>query len=105
MRATRYTARFPTGVPTMAEREFDNYLARSGATLEGSRYSAWLAITPRGHGFPAYYAICENRSFRDKDKAEQAAADALAALLDAGEDSTPVFPDGYTGFADDAHPA
>ena len=37
----------------MAERVFDQYLVRSGATLEGSRYTAFLAITPRsGHGFP-----------------------------------------------------
>ena len=87
----------------MAEREFDNYLARSGATLEGSRYSAWLAVTPRRHGFPVYYAICENRSFRDPAKAEQAAADALEALLGLEEDGTPVFPEGYTGFADEVH--
>lgn len=84
----------------MAEREFDNYLASSGATLEGARYSAWLAIKPRRHGFPVYYAICENRSFREQAKAEQAAADALAALLALEEDGTPVFPENYTGFAD-----
>ena len=85
----------------MAEREFDNYLARSGATLEGSRYSAWLAITPRRNGFPMYYAICENRSFRDKTLAETAAAKALAAMLGLEEDGTPIFPEGYTGFDDD----
>ena len=85
----------------MAEREFDNYLARSGATLEGSRYSAWLAIAPRGHGFPAYYAICENRSFRDKTVAETAAAKALAEMSGLEDDGTPIFPEGYTGFDDD----
>jgi hypothetical protein len=85
----------------MAEREFDNYLARSGATLEGSRYSAWLAITPRRNGFPMYYAICENRSFRDKAVAEAAAAKALADMLGLEDDGTPVFPEGYTGFDDD----
>ena len=58
----------------MAEREFDNYLARSGAALEGSRYTAYLAVTPRRHGFPIYFAICENRSFRDKGLAMSAAA-------------------------------
>jgi hypothetical protein len=85
----------------MAEREFDNYLARSGATLEGSRYTAYLAIIPRGNGFPTYYAICENRSFRDKDVANTAAAKALTDMLDLEPDGTPVFPDGYTGFDDD----
>lgn len=85
----------------MAEREFDNYLARSGATLEGSRYSAWLAVTPRGNGFPMYFAICENRSFRDKSVAETAAAKALADMLGLEADGTPIFPEDYTGFDDD----
>jgi hypothetical protein len=90
----------------MAERSFDHYFVRSGASLEGSRYTAWLAVTPSsGSGFPTYFAICENRSFRDKDKAEQAAADALAALIEVEEDGTPVFPDDYTGFVDDPKPA
>ncbi len=86
----------------MAEREFDNYLARSGATLEGSRYTAYLAVTPRKSGFPMYFAICENRSFRQKDIAETAAAKALADMLVVWKrDGTPIFPDGYTGFDDD----
>lgn len=85
----------------MAERAFDDYLARSGATLEGSRYAAWLAITPRAHGFPVYYAICENRSFRDKAVAEAAAAKALSDMLGLESDGTPVFAEGYTGFDDD----
>ncbi|HWX65643.1 MAG TPA: hypothetical protein VNZ27_04360 [Rhodanobacter sp.] len=85
----------------MAEREFDNYLARSGATLEGSRYTAYLAVTPRKSGFPMYFAICENRSFRDKSIAETAAAKALADMLGLEDDGTPIFPDGYTGFDDD----
>jgi hypothetical protein len=84
----------------MAEREFDDYLARSGVTLEGSRYAAWLAITPRGHGFPVYYAICENRSFRDTEIAETAAAKALADMTGLEADGTPIFPDDYTGFDD-----
>jgi hypothetical protein len=85
----------------MAERHFDRYLVRSGATAEGSRYTAWLAVSPHeGRGFPVYYAICENRSFREEAKAEQAAADALAAVLALEDDGTPVFPEGYTGFAD-----
>ncbi len=88
----------------MAERTFDNYLARSGATLEGSRYTAYLAVTPRGHGFPVYYAICENRSFRARDLAEAAAAKALAEMSGLEDDGTPIFPDGYTGFDDEAAP-
>jgi hypothetical protein len=86
----------------MAERVFDQYLVRSSATLEGSRYTAFLAITPRsGHGFPVYYAICENRSFRAQDIAEVAAAKALTDMLGLEADGTPIFPDGYTGFDDD----
>ena len=86
----------------MAEREFLDYTVRSGASLEGSRYTAWLSVMPHGHGFPVYYAICENRSFRHQDVAERAADDALAAVLALEEDGTPVFPDNYTGFADEA---
>jgi len=91
----------------MAEREFPDYTVRSGASLEGSRYTAWLSVLPHGHGFPVYYAICENRSFRRQDVAERAADDALAAVLALEEDGAPVFPDNYTGFADDtpANPA
>jgi hypothetical protein len=86
----------------MAERMFDRYRVRSGATLEGSRHTAWLAVTPLGHGFPVYYAICENRSFREQATAEEAAAAALDALQGLEDDGTPVFPDDYTGFDDDA---
>jgi hypothetical protein len=86
----------------MAEREFQDYTVRSGASLEGSRYTAWLSVLPHGHGFPVYYAICENRSFRQRDVAERAADDALTAVLALEEDGTPVFPDGYTGFDDEA---
>ena len=84
----------------MAAREFDNYLVRSGTTLEGSRFTAYLAVTPRKHGFPMYFAICENRSFRDKDIAEAAAAKALADMSGLESDGTPIFPDDYTGFDD-----
>ena len=84
----------------MAEREFDNYLVHSGATLEGSRYTAFLVVTPRRHGFPAYFAICENRSFRDKTIAETAAAKALADMQGLEQDGTPIFPEDYTGFDD-----
>lgn len=84
----------------MAERTFEHYAARSGASLEGSRYTAWLAVTPRAGGFPVYYAICENRSFREREPAEQAAARALADMQGLEDDGTPVFPEDYTGFDD-----
>lgn len=87
----------------MAERHFDRYVVRSGASAEGSRYTAWLAVSPQdGRGFPVYYAICENRSFREQDVAEAAAAKALDDLVGLEDDGTPVFPEGYTGFDDDA---
>ncbi|HWU77372.1 MAG TPA: hypothetical protein VN043_12780 [Rhodanobacter sp.] len=85
----------------MAEREFNNFLVRSGAALEGSRYTAYLAVTPRRHGFPVYFAICENRSFRDKTVAATAADKALADMIGLEPDGTPIFPEDYTGFDDD----
>ena len=89
----------------MAERAFDDYLVRSGATLEGSRYTAFLAITPRSRqGFPVYFAICENRSFRAQDVAEAAAAKAMQDMLGLEADGTPVFAEGYTGFDDQDPP-
>ncbi len=85
----------------MAERDFDHFIARSGATLEGSRYTAYLAVTPRRNGFPMYFAICENRSFRDQTIAETAAAKSLNEMTGLEDDGTPIFPEGYTGFDDD----
>jgi hypothetical protein len=98
-RHERYTAPLPQENP-MAERRFDQFHVRTGASREGSRYTAWLAVTPLAGGFPVYYAICENRSFRDQDAAEAAAAKALAELPGLEEDGTPAFPDDYTGFDD-----
>lgn len=86
----------------MAERTLDRHHVRSGATRDGSRYTAWLAVTPTAGGFPSYFAICENRSFREREVAEAAAAKALADLVALEDDGTPVFPEGYTGFDDDA---
>ena len=87
----------------MAERTFDNHVVRSSAVLEGSRYTSLLAVSPRsGQGFPIYYAVCENRSFRAMDAAERAAAKALEDLTGLEADGTPVFPDGYTGFDETA---
>ena len=83
----------------MNEREFDAFIARSGAALEGTRYTAYIAVHARsGKGFPVYYAICENRSFRDQELAEVAAAKALAAIETLETDGTPVFPEHYDGF-------
>jgi hypothetical protein len=87
----------------MTERLFDDYAARATAVAEGSRFTSCIVVTPRGRtGFPVYYAVHEHRSFRDRELAEQAAARALAAIMSLEEDGTPVFPDGYTGFEDDA---
>lgn len=90
----------------MAERILDHWLIRSSATLEGARYTALLSVSPQaGNGYPVYYAVCENRSFRSQEAAEYAAAKALADLVGLEVDGTPVFPDGYTGFDDPAPPA
>lgn len=85
----------------MTERLFDDFTVRSTAVAEGSRFTACIVVTPRArHGYPVYYAVCENRSFRQEEQAEQAAARALAAILSLEGDGTPVFPEGYTGFDD-----
>lgn len=89
----------------MAERTFDHHVVRSSAAAEGARYTALLAVSPRtGQGYPIYYAICENRSFRTREAAELAAAKALADMAGLEADGTPVFADGYTGFDDVADP-
>jgi hypothetical protein len=76
-------------------------VVRSTAVAEGSRFTACIVVTPLGrHGYPVYYAVCENRSFRQEEQAELAAARALAAVLSLEGDGTPVFPEGYTGFDD-----
>ncbi len=85
----------------MAERLYDTYRVHTSTVLEGSRYTALLAVTPAGaHGFPVYYAICENRSFRTNEAAQAAADKALADMTGLEADGTPQFPDGYTGFDD-----
>jgi hypothetical protein len=86
----------------MTERLFDDYVVRSTAVPEGSRFTACIVVTPTArNGYPVYYAVCENRSFRDEQVAEEAAAKALAAILSLEGDGTPVFPEGYTGFDDE----
>ncbi|MEO7073284.1 MAG: hypothetical protein ABI300_10120 [Rhodanobacter sp.] len=86
----------------MAERVCDSFRVRSSTVLEGSRHTALLSVTPQaGHGFPVYYAVCENRSFRTSEVAQAAADKALADMTGLEADGTPIFPDGYTGFDDD----
>lgn len=87
----------------MTDRLFDDYKVHATAVAEGSRFTACLVVTPRERtGYPVYYAICENRSFRERELAEQAAGKALAAIVSLEGDGTPVFPDDYTGFDDPA---
>ena len=86
----------------MTERLFDDYVVRSTAVAEGSRFTACIVVTPTArNGYPVYYAVCENRSFRSEEQAEEAAAKSLAAVLSLESDGTPVFPEGYTGFDDE----
>jgi hypothetical protein len=89
----------------MTERLIDQFRIRATAVAEGSRFTACLVVTPHGRGgFPVYFAICENRSFREEERARQAAEKALQDIVSLEEDGTPVFPEGYTGF-DDEPPA
>ncbi|WP_201312727.1 hypothetical protein [Dyella sp. EPa41] len=90
----------------MTDRLFDDYAVHATAVAEGSRFTACLVVTPRArHGYPVYYAIAENRSFRERERAEQASAKALAAIIGLEGDGTPIFPDDYTGFDDPLPPA
>jgi hypothetical protein len=88
----------------MAQREFPGFTLRSSATREGSRYTALLASYPANGSFPSYFAVYENRSFRDEASAAQAADKALGLVLGVDEEGAPAFADGETGF-DDAPPA
>ncbi len=89
-------------IAAMTERLFDDYVVRSTAVAEGSRFTACIVVTPTSrNGYPVYYAVCENRSFRSEELAEESAAKAQAAVLSLEGDGTPVFPDGYTGFDDE----
>ncbi|UPG93632.1 hypothetical protein [Luteibacter aegosomatissinici] len=85
----------------MAEREFPNFTLRSGASREGSRYTAWLSSHPADGSFPSYYAVYENRSFRDEASAAAGAEKALGLVMGVEEDGAPVFAEGETGFDDD----
>lgn len=85
----------------MAERFFNGFTLRSSAIKDGSRYTALISSHPAGSGFPNYFAVYENRSFREKAVAEEAAEKALGLVLGIEEDGTPVFAEGETGFDDD----
>lgn len=85
----------------MAERIFPGFILRSSATKEGSRYAALLSSHPEGAGFPSYFAVYENRSFRDEASAAAAADKALGLVLGVEEDGEPYFAEGETGFDDD----
>lgn len=85
----------------MAEREFPNFTLRTGASREGSRYTALLSSHPADGSFPSYFAVYENRSFRDEASAAAAAEKALGLVMGVEEDGAPVFAEGETGFDDD----
>lgn len=85
----------------MAERVFPGFTLRSGVTREGSRYTALLSSHPAGGGYPTYFAVYENRSFRDEGGASAAADKALGLVIGVEDDGAPVFAEGETGFDDD----
>ena len=65
----------------MLEREFPGFTLRSGATREGSRYTALVSVHPADGSYPSYYAVYENRSFRDEASARAAAEKALGLVM------------------------
>jgi hypothetical protein len=90
--------------PDMAEREFINFTLRSAATREGSRYTALISSHPADGSYPSYFAVYENRSFRDEASAAAAAEKALGLVIGVEDDGAPVFAEGETGFDDDKEP-
>jgi hypothetical protein len=85
----------------MAEREFPGFTLRSSATKEGSRFAALLSSHPTSRGFPSYFSVYDNRSFRDEASATAAAEKALGLVLGVDEEGAPFFAEGETGFDDD----
>ena len=85
----------------MAEREFPGFTLRSSATRDGSRFTALLSSHPAAGGFPSYFTVYDNRSFRDEASAVAAAEKALGLVLGVEDDGAPVFAEGETGFDDD----
>lgn len=85
----------------MAEREFPGFTLRSSATKDGSRFKALLSSHPAVRGFPSYFTVYDNRSFRDEASAQLAAEKALGLVLGVEDDGAPIFAEGETGFDDD----
>jgi len=85
----------------MAEREFPGFTLRSSATKDGSRFKALLSSHPAARGFPSYFTVYDNRSFRDEASALVAAEKALGLVLGVEDDGAPIFAEGETGFDDD----
>lgn len=86
----------------MIEKEFTNFTLRAAAVKEGSRYTALVASVPRNGSFPTYYAVYENRSFREETAAQAAAEKALHLVEGVDDEGAPLFAEGETGFDDDA---
>ncbi len=85
----------------MAEREFPGFTLRSSATQDGSRFKALLSSHPAARGFPSYFTVYDNRSFRDEASALTAAEKALGLVVGVEDDGAPIFAEGETGFDDD----
>lgn len=85
----------------MAEREFPGFTLRSSATKDGARFKALLSSHPAVKGFPSYFTVYDNRSFRDEGSATAAAEKALGLVLGVEDDGAPIFAEGETGFDDD----
>jgi hypothetical protein len=85
----------------MAEREFPGFTLRSSTTKDGARFKALLSSHPSGRGFPSYFTVYDNRSFRDEESARVAAEKALGLVLEVDEEGTPIFAEDETGFDDD----
>jgi len=84
----------------MAEREFPGFTLRSSATQDGSRFKALLSSHPTAKGFPSYFTVYDQRSFRDEESARVAAEKALGLVLGVDDEGAPVFADDETGFDD-----
>nr|WP_063574347.1 hypothetical protein [Luteibacter rhizovicinus] len=85
----------------MAEREFPGFTLRSSATQDGSRFKALLSSHPVAKGFPSYFTVYDQRSFRDEESARAAAEKALGLVLEVDDEGAPVFAEDETGFDDD----
>ena len=85
----------------MAEREFPGFTLRSSATKDGSRFAALLSSHPASGGFPSYFSVYDNRSFRDEASAATAAEKALGLVEGVDEEGAPYFAEDETGFDDD----